>query len=92
MVTLSIMIGINLWLIPHTSEHCPNINPILFVFNIDVLICPGITSVLKFIDGIVHEWITSVDVDTIIICVFNGITSLLSVSNKLKLNFFLYII
>lgn len=90
--TLSIMIGINLWLIPQISEHCPNIILILFVWMIELLIWLGIASILMFIEGIVHEWITSIEDTIIIICVLNGITILLSVSIKLKLNLFLYII
>lgn len=90
-ITLSIMIGINLWLIPQISEHCPIKIPILLDWIFMLFTCPGIESILIFIDGMVHEWITSIEDEINIICVLKGITNLLSVSIMLKLNFFLYI-
>ena len=57
----SIEIGIILWFIPQISEHWPNIIVGLLI-NIEFwLIKFGIASILKFIDGIVHEWITSIE-------------------------------
>lgn len=82
----STIIGIKLWLIPQISEHCPNKILILLVLIIELLIWPGIASILMFNEGIVHEWITSIDETTINTWVLKGIIILLSVSIKLKLN------
>ncbi len=57
-----------------------------------LLIWLGIASILIFIDGIVHEWITSIDETNNIICILIGIINLLSVSIIFKLNLFLNII
>lgn len=63
----SILIGINLWLIPQISEHCPYIIDGLLIINLKLFNWFGIESILMLIDGIVHEWITSIDVIDIII-------------------------
>lgn len=57
----SIWIGINLWLIPQISEHCPKYKPGRFINKLIWFIRPGIASILIASDGIVHEWITSSD-------------------------------
>jgi len=57
----SILIGINLWLIPQISEHWPNKIFGLLMINFFLLIWLGIESILIFKEGIVHEWITSND-------------------------------
>lgn len=51
--------GINLWLIPQISEHCPKYNPGRFINKLIWFIRPGIASILIANLGIVHEWITS---------------------------------
>lgn len=57
----SILIGINLWLIPQISEHWPKIKPGLLILIKKLFNWLGIESSLIFKDGIVHEWITSID-------------------------------
>lgn len=57
----SILIGINLWFIPQISEHCPYIIEGFIIISLKLLIWFGIESILIFKDGIVHEWITSID-------------------------------
>lgn len=88
----SIWIGIKLWLIPQISEHWPKINPGLFVLKFWLFNWFGIVSIFKFIDGIVQEWITSIEVKINCKFILNGIIILLSVSIILKLKLFLYII
>lgn len=51
----------NLWLIPQISEHCPNIIVGLLIIVVRLLIWLGMQSILMLIDGMVHEWITSVE-------------------------------
>lgn len=82
------MIGMNLWFIPQISEHWPNKILGDFVNNKVWLIRPGIASILIPIEGIVQEWITSIDEINNRMGVLYGITSRLSTSNKRKLNFF----
>ncbi len=50
------MIGINPWLMPQISDHCPNKMLILLIIKILLLIWLGIASILKFIDRIIQEW------------------------------------
>lgn len=59
---LSNEIGINLWFAPQISEHCPKNIPGRLIKILPWLIRPGSASILIPKDGIVHEWITSVDV------------------------------
>lgn len=80
----STWIGINLWLIPHTSEHWPKIKPGLFSFRVIWFNWFGTQSIFVFIEGSVHEWITSVDEVIIIICKLKGRIKWLSVSMRLK--------
>lgn len=54
-------IGINEWFIPQISEHWPKNNPGRFINNMDWLSRPGVESILIPKEGIVHEWITSID-------------------------------
>ena len=56
------IIGINLCPAPQISEHCPII--ILgWLIKIEIwLIRPGVASALTPKDGMVHEWITSLEV------------------------------
>lgn len=49
----------------------------------------GIQSTLIFIDGIVHEWITSIELMINWMGILKGIIILLSVSMILNLKFFL---
>lgn len=58
----SIMIGINEWFIPQISEHCPKKDPDLLEIIEIWFNRPGVASILIPKEGIVHEWITSVDV------------------------------
>ena len=77
-------IGINLWFIPQISEHWPKNNPgrkaKIFIW----LIRPGVASLFTPIDGIVQEWITSVEVVNIRIEILKGIIIRLSTSNNRK--------
>lgn len=81
----SILIGIKLWLIPQISEHWPKINPGLLILTIWLFNWFGIVSILILIEGIVHEWITSIEVKINWIGILKGIIILLSVSIILKL-------
>lgn len=65
---ISAWIGMNLWLIPQISEHFPNIIPGLFCFN-----WFGMQSIFISIDGIVHEWITSMQEVIIVILWSTGV-------------------
>ena len=85
----SILIGIKLWLIPQISEHWPNKIEGLFKIIFFKLIWLGKESILIFNDGIVHEWITSIEEIKIIILKLNGKNNLLSFSKILKLKLFL---
>lgn len=58
----SITIGINLWLIPQISEHCPKYNPGRFMINIVWFNRPGVESILIPRAGTVQAWITSMEV------------------------------
>ena len=78
----------NLWFAPQISEHCPKNNPNRFKLKLDWFNRPGLASIFTPKEGIVHEWITSVE-DTIIrIWVLIGIIRRLLTSNKRKLNSF----
>lgn len=92
--TLSIIMGINLWLTPQISEHCPNIIPGRLILNLPWLIRPGVASILIPNDGIVHECNTSAADTRIRICVFMGKIIRLSTSNNrnslLLFNGFIY--
>jgi hypothetical protein len=55
----SITIGINLWLAPQISEHCPNRSPGVLIKNDDWFKRPGIASAFTASEGTVQEWITS---------------------------------
>lgn len=57
----STTIGMNLWLIPQISEHCPKKIPGRYIIVVIWFNRPGVESILIPRDGIVHEWITSVD-------------------------------
>lgn len=57
----SITIGINLWLMPQISEHCPKKTPGRYIIVVIWFSRPGVESILMPNDGTVHEWITSVD-------------------------------
>lgn len=76
----SIVIGINLWLIPQISEHCPKNNPGRFIFKKVWLRRPGIESNLIPREGTVQAWITSMDDVKIRKGKLNGNTHLLSTS------------
>lgn len=78
----SIEIGINLWLIPQISEHCPKKIPGRWDIRVIWLIRPGDASILIPRDGIVQEWITSMEVTNNRIGVIKGIITRLSTSNK----------
>lgn len=65
---LSITIGMNLWLAPQISEHCPKKIPVRLGKNLVWFSRPGVASIFTPIDGIVHEWITSAAVTIIRIC------------------------
>lgn len=75
-------IGIKEWFIPQISEHWPKNNPGRFIFNRDWFKRPGVESILIPNEGIVHEWITSIEEVRIRIGKLNGRTHRLSVSNN----------
>lgn len=50
-----IVIGINLWLVPQISLHCPVNIPTRSIYVINWFIRPGIASILIPNDGIVQE-------------------------------------
>lgn len=79
--------GINEWLIPQISEHCPKNNPGEFIKKIIWLRWPGVASILIPNEGIVQEWITSEAVTIIWICNFIGKIICISVSIIRKLDF-----
>lgn len=54
--------GINLWLAPQISEHCPKNTPERALEIQSWLIRPGMASIFTPKEGIVQEWITSADV------------------------------
>lgn len=58
----SITIGINLWLIPQISEHCPKKIPGRYINNDAWFNRPGIESILIPREGMVQAWITSIEV------------------------------
>jgi hypothetical protein len=80
--------GINLWLIPQISEHCPKYIPGRFIKRLIWFIRPGIASILIAKLGIVHEWITSSDEIKSRILNLNGIIVLLSTSINRKFSLF----
>lgn len=80
----SITIGMNLWFVPQISEHCPKYNPGRLENMNDWFKRPGVESILIPREGIVHEWITSIDVVSIRIGVLKGITQRLSTSRRRK--------
>ena len=73
---------------PQISEHCPKYNPGRFIKIIDWFNRPGVESILIPKDGIVHEWITSIEVVKIRIGILKGMTQWLSTSNKRNLLIF----
>lgn len=81
-------IGINLWLAPQISEHCPKYNP----GRIDIVGVwfkrPGIASTFTPNEGTVHEWITSFEVIITRTEVIVGKIIRLSTSNRRNLFFF----
>lgn len=57
--TLSTTMGMNLWLAPQISEHCPKNSPGRFVKKFTWLSRPGTASALTPKLGTVQEWRTS---------------------------------
>lgn len=81
-------IGINLWLAPQISEHCPKKIPVRFKLNLIWFNRPGEASILTPEEGIVQEWITSAeDVNKRIWDIYGKIVRL-STSRRRKLNLF----
>jgi len=80
--TDSIEMGINLWLAPQISEHCPYINPGRLIKKLIWLSRPGTASTFTPRLGIVHEWRTSAEEIKLRICVLNGTIVWLSVSRR----------
>lgn len=81
-VTLSIVIGMNLWFAPQISEHCPYRRPGRLVENLTWFSRPGVASVLTPRLGTVQECSTSAAVTIIRIGEFVGNTIRLSVSSR----------
>lgn len=75
-------IGINLWLIPQISEHCPKYKPGRYIINMVWFNRPGVESILIPKEGTVHEWITSIEVVRIRIGYLNGRVHRLSTSSR----------
>jgi len=67
---------------PQISEHCPKNSPGRFINNIVWFKRPGVESILIPREGIVHAWITSIDVVKIRMGILNGKIHRLSTSNK----------
>lgn len=81
-------IGMKEWFIPQISEHCPKNNPGRYIYNIDWFKRPGVESILIPREGIVQEWITSIEEVRTRIGKLNGRIHRLSVSNsRNSLNF-----
>lgn len=78
----STTIGINLWLVPQISEHCPKNNPGRFINNIVWFSRPGVESILIPKEGTVQAWITSIEVVKIRIGKLNGRMHRLSTSKR----------
>lgn len=72
----------NEWFIPQISEHCPKNNPGRFIKSMAWFNRPGVESILIPSEGIVHEWITSIDEVRIRIGKLKGRTHRLSVSSR----------
>lgn len=70
------------WFIPQISEHWPKNNPGRFIYNIDWFKRPGVESILIPNEGIVQEWITSIEEVRTRIGKLNGRIHRLSVSNR----------
>lgn len=81
--TLSITIGINLWLAPQISEHCPYNNPGRLILKHPWFNRPGVASILIPKAGTAHECKTSAAVINTRIWVLKGkITRLSTSSNR----------
>jgi len=78
----SIVMGINLWFMPQISEHWPKKSPGRFINIIVWLRRPGVESILIPREGIVHAWITSIDVVKIRIGILKGKIHRLSTSRR----------
>jgi len=74
--------GINLWLIPQISEHCPKNTPGRFIKSIVWFNRPGVESILIPNEGTVHAWITSIEVVKIRIGNLKGRMQRLSTSRS----------
>lgn len=88
-LTISTTIGINLWLDPQISEHCPKYSPGRWPINFTWLRRPGTASALTPKDGTVQECRTSADEINIRTWVWTGTTVRLSTSrsrNMLSVN------
>lgn len=72
----------NEWFIPQISEHWPKNKPGRFMNSMDWFSRPGVESILIPNEGIVHEWITSIDEVRIRIGKLNGRIHRLSVSSS----------
>lgn len=78
----STTMGINLWLIPQISEHWPKYSPGRCMIIRDWFSRPGVESILIPIEGTVHAWMTSIDVDSSRIGKLKGIMHRLSTSKR----------
>jgi len=78
----------NLWFVPQISEHCPKNRPGRFIINNVWFRRPGVESILIPSDGIVHAWITSIEVVKIRIGKLKGIIHRLSTSRSRNSLFF----
>lgn len=85
--TLSIVIGINLWLDPQISEHWPKNRPARLIINLVWFNRPGVASILIPREGIPHECKTSAAVTSMRTCVLKGKIVRLSVSINRKFFF-----
>lgn len=78
----SSLMGINEWLAPQISEHCPKKILVWLIIKFVWFNFPGMASTLIPSEGIVQAWITSAAVIKIRVWRLKGIIILLSVSSK----------
>jgi len=83
-LTTSTTIGINLWLAPQISEHCPKKMPGRWAKNFNWFRRPGTASALTPKAGTVQACSTSAEEISIRICALRGITVRLSTSKSRK--------
>jgi len=74
--------GMNLWLAPQISEHCPKNNPARWAINLTWFKRPGTASALTPKDGTVQACNTSAEEIKIRTWILKGTTIRVSTSNR----------